>query len=241
LSKALIRDTMPAMRTGTGQIVEVVAGGAGEVNARVICPPELVPSPGKYILASYPGDETAVLATPLFQTAVFADGFLAAPPLPGGWIPGVSLYLSGPLGRGFDLPPRVPRMSLVALGGTVSRLMPLITQALAIGTDTALFTSAALPPLPPALEVYPPSELSENLAWADFMAFDLPITRLSTLRDTLGLLPHDRLPCPAQTLMFSPMPCGGVGDCGVCAVPARRSYKLACKDGPVFDLNDIRW
>jgi hypothetical protein len=232
---------MPAMHTGTGHIVEVVAGGAGEVNARIVCPPELVPSPGKYILANIPADETAVLATPLFQTAVFSDGFVAAPPLPDGWVPGVSLNLYGPLGHGFDLPPRVCRLSLVALGVTISRLMPLITKALAKDTDTALFTSAALPPLPAALEVYPLSELPENLSWADFMAFDLPIGRLSTLRDALGLLPHDQLSCPAQALITSPMPCGGFGDCGVCAVPARRLYKLACKDGPVFDLKDIRW
>jgi NAD(P)H-flavin reductase len=37
------------------------------------------------------------------------------------------------------------------------------------------------------------------------------------------------------------MPCSGLADCGVCAVPARRGYKLACKDGPVFDLDELDW
>jgi hypothetical protein len=35
------------------------------------------------------------------------------------------------------------------------------------------------------------------------------------------------------------MPCAGLADCGVCAVELRRGWKLACKDGPVFDLRDI--
>jgi len=36
-----------------------------------------------------------------------------------------------------------------------------------------------------------------------------------------------------------PMPCGGLGDCGLCAVDLKRGWKLACKDGPVFDLNEL--
>jgi NAD(P)H-flavin reductase len=35
------------------------------------------------------------------------------------------------------------------------------------------------------------------------------------------------------------MPCGGVADCGACAVETRLGWKLACEDGPVFDLIDL--
>jgi hypothetical protein len=30
-----------------------------------------------------------------------------------------------------------------------------------------------------------------------------------------------------------------MGECGVCAVNLRKGYKLACKDGPVFDLRSL--
>jgi dihydroorotate dehydrogenase electron transfer subunit len=39
----------------------------------------------------------------------------------------------------------------------------------------------------------------------------------------------------AQALVVPPMPCG-VGACGGCAVSTYRAPKLACTDGPVFDL-----
>jgi hypothetical protein len=32
-----------------------------------------------------------------------------------------------------------------------------------------------------------------------------------------------------------------MADCGVCGVKGRRGWRLACKDGPVFDLNDLEW
>jgi NAD(P)H-flavin reductase len=40
-------------------------------------------------------------------------------------------------------------------------------------------------------------------------------------------------------LVVAPMPCGGLAECGVCAVTTRRGWKLACKDGPVFDLGEL--
>ena len=43
----------------------------------------------------------------------------------------------------------------------------------------------------------------------------------------------------AQALIVTPMPCGGIAECGVCAVTVRRGWKMACKDGPVFDLKEL--
>jgi dihydroorotate dehydrogenase electron transfer subunit len=62
------------------------------------------------------------------------------------------------------------------------------------------------------------------------------------LRKSLQLRAHEYLPCPAQVLVTSPMPCGGIAECGVCALPLRKKgYVLTCKDGPVFNLNQLRW
>jgi hypothetical protein len=30
-----------------------------------------------------------------------------------------------------------------------------------------------------------------------------------------------------------------MGKCGVCAVKVKRGWKMACVDGPVFDLKDL--
>ena len=43
----------------------------------------------------------------------------------------------------------------------------------------------------------------------------------------------------AQALVAPPVACG-VGACRGCAVPVERGFKLACTDGPVFDLLDLR-
>jgi len=47
------------------------------------------------------------------------------------------------------------------------------------------------------------------------------------------------LPCPAQALVHQIMPCGALAGCGACAVETRLGWKLACNDGPVFDLIDL--
>jgi ferredoxin len=41
--------------------------------------------------------------------------------------------------------------------------------------------------------------------------------------------------CEGQMLIHTPVPCGGMADCGICAVTLRSGWKLACKEGPVFD------
>jgi dihydroorotate dehydrogenase electron transfer subunit len=44
-----------------------------------------------------------------------------------------------------------------------------------------------------------------------------------------------------KALVMTPIPCGGIAECGACAVPAHRGWKLACRDGPVFNLNELAW
>ena len=129
---------------------------------------------------------------------------------------------------------------MAALGETISRLLPVIHQALALEASIALFTDQAIPSLPLALEISPLSALPEALTWADFLALDLPLESVPDLRQTLGLAPEaQRLPCLAQALVYSAMPCAGLAECGACATPSRRGWKLACKDGPVFALEDL--
>ena len=233
------------MRLYTARVVEIQLDASG-LAAWVECPSTATPHPGQYALAWDPQDRQAPLATTLFPTAISPGGFLAAPPIPVFWTPGTVLALRGPLGHGFHLPVACRRMALVGLGDTIARLAPLIPAALAQEAAVALFSDASLPTsLASAVEAYPLSALPELLTWADFIAIDLPLAALPDLRSRLGLSASmDRNPhlhCPAQALVFSPMPCGGLAECGVCAVPAQRGWKLACNDGPVFNLHEITW
>lgn len=249
------------MRADTGKIIVIQMENGGSRAANIACPPKMVPAPGKYILARNPAGSDSVVGWLLFpggipsprpssrQSALQTDSFssFTAGPIPSTWRPGDSLNLRGPLGHGFRLPKNARRLALVALGDTASRLLTLIPPALESGADIALFCEAPLhprthAPLPSIVEIHSLSDLPEIKSWPDFLALDLPLDALPTLRQTLGLGPHERLPCPAQALIWTPMPCGALADCGVCAIPARRGgYKLACKDGPVFDLNDLEW
>lgn len=75
--------------------------------------------------------------------------------------------------------------------------------------------------------------LAEAAGWADYLALDMP---RSAVQSIPNLFHSAQVNGRAQILLSAPMPCGGRGDCGVCAVTVKRGYKLICKDGPVFDL-----
>ena len=229
------------MRTYSGQVAEIRLDRGGEPAAWVECSRQAIPAPGRYLLAA---DAEAVLAAPLFAAEVSHGGFLGAPPAPARWTPGTRLKLIGPLGRGFRRPADARRLAVAALGDTVARVLPLIAQALGDGLEVALFSDAPLPSLPLALEAQPLDALPESASWVDFLALDLSHARLAELRAVLGLPAARRWPSPAQALIWTAMPCGGIGDCAVCAVPGSAgsrgtSWLLACRDGPVFDLEDL--
>jgi dihydroorotate dehydrogenase electron transfer subunit len=74
--------------------------------------------------------------------------------------------------------------------------------------------------------------------WADYLVVDAPLEALPDFWREMGRT-LTGYSVPGQALVFAPMPCGGLGECGACAVQSHRSWKLACKDGPVFNLKDL--
>ncbi len=228
------------MRVYAGFVREVQwQGGLGRA-AWIECARPAIPAPGRYVMAWSPEEPDAPLATPLFAARIEPQGFLAAPPVPTTWEPGTALQLRGPLGRGFNPPGNLRRLALAGLGEGIARLGPLLQAALEKGAAVALFADQTPPGLPSAVEVNPLETLNEALAWADYLALDLPAPALPGLSRLLGVERGVRaLPCPAQALVHTAMPCGALADCGACAVETRLGWKLACHDGPVFDLIDL--
>jgi dihydroorotate dehydrogenase electron transfer subunit len=79
---------------------------------------------------------------------------------------------------------------------------------------------------------------ADTLRWADVLAVALPFEILSTVAQRVR---HHRLQWTdgmVQALVLPPPACH-VGVCGVCTVPTRQGYRLACVDGPVFDLKQV--
>jgi hypothetical protein len=165
-----------------------------------------------------------------------ADAWLAADPLPATWQPGTRLSLRGPLGHGFHLPATAHRVALAALDQSFSRLLPLVELALAQGAAVALCGMNLPAHLPSAVEVLPLEALPELAAWADYLALDLALAGLETLPVRLGLVEGAHPEAKIELLPRLPMPCGGLGECGICAVPVRKGWQPACTAGPVFDF-----
>ncbi len=237
------------VKQGTGELIELYLE-SGLTGGRLFCPQNLIPSPGQYLLAHDP-DSNAPLPVPVFNAGSVPGGFLIGPPIPRAWQPGTTLSLRGPLGRGFSLPNSARCVALVALGETYARLKCLLANALKQDASVVLVSDLELNELPSEVEIQPVSALAEIAKWGDYLAIDIPRQSLPGLREMLGLSQQTRArfeaqavsprraPGPNGVLVHTTMPCGGMGECGVCAVTVRRGWKLACKDGPVFDLKEL--
>jgi len=222
-------------------------------------------APGRFVLADLGG----YLRTPLFPARIEAEGFdvLVPPNHPVVTLrPRDEVNLIGSLGRGFEVSTEIRRLLLVADTAHLPVLLPL-TQSRnrvfqkkpgfpsSVALLLSALTAAELYPirlLPPALEVHvvtangsaghhgSPLDLFPDLArWADCICIAGDPTTYPALAEIVRkvrLGPGHRF---AQTLVVPPMACG-VGACQGCAVPVARGTKLACTDGPVFDLLELR-
>lgn len=224
------------MHTGNGQVLELILED-GDRYVRVSCPPNLTTGPGQYLLAS--DGSAAALPVPLVHTDSAPEGFVAVAPATAGWTPGLVLHLRGPLGRGFSLPLTARRVALVAFDDSPARLKGLIRPALRQGAAIVLIGNSAPDTLPDDVEVQPLSVLDEILEWSDYAAFDIAREHLRQFKQEMGQRNQQAFGIGAQILIRTPVPCGGIAECGVCAVTLRSEWKLACKNGPVFDWGDL--
>ena len=214
--------------------------------ARIACAPGLIPAPGQYLLAHDPASDDP-LAVPLFSCGSLADGFLAAPPLPRTWNPGLGLSLRGPLGHGFHLPASAQRVALVAWEASPAPLLSLLESIRSQNASVAL--ACDLSPkgasnsselnLPSDIEIQPLAALEELFTWSDYIAMVAPRTSLPGWRERLGRVDRRTVTREAQVLLLAPMPCGALAQCGVCSVECKGGNHLVCVDGPVFDLAEL--
>lgn len=230
------RVNISPMKSGKGQALEIYLDGSAHIH----CPSDLIPAPGQYLLASAASDSP--LAVPIFLSESTPDGFRAAPPLPSAWTPGTRLQFRGPFGHGFALPTSARRVALIAFDDSPARLRGLIAPALKQSAAITLVCDSAPEDLSEDVEIQPLKYLNEIWKWADYAALDVARENLPRLMEMLGYDRAERsrsAPREAQVLIRTSMPCGTSAECGVCAVNMRGGWKMACKDGPVFNLNEL--
>jgi NAD(P)H-flavin reductase len=223
------------MHMGIGRVTELILQD-GRRAARISCPAELIPAPGQYALAS--DDSRAPLPVSLSVTDSAPGGFIALP-IPDHWMPSLEISLRGPLGNGFKLPASARKIALVASEVLPSRLRGLIRPALSQGAAVVFVSDSLVENLSDEVEAQPLSALNEIMEWADYAAFDAPREAVPGLRERLGKLNQASAWKEAEVFIQTPVPCGGIAECGVCAVVTKSGWKMACKDGPVFALGEL--
>lgn len=176
--------------------------------------------------------------------------------------PGDRLDLLGPLGQGFTLKRNTRNLLLVAGGMGIAPLVAMAEEGLRRGCAVVLALGARsredLYPtalLPPPVEVHLATEdgtagrsgpVTSLLAdpelglfpWADQVMACGPRPMLAEMAAVVRA-GRMRLPAGfAQVSLEERMACG-VGACLGCVVPTRKGYRRVCRDGPVFDLQEV--
>lgn len=230
-----MRVNISPMKIGEGQLHEIYLNSS----AWIICPPELIPSPGQYLLAHAHGSDSP-LAVPLFFSDSAPNGFRCAPLTDSAWNPGARLHLRGPLGHGFSVPEFARKVALIAFDESPARLRGLISIALKQAAEVVLVSNFAVDDIPEAVEVQPLQAMLDIYQWADYAAFDVARENLNQLREMLGKIGQAKSAREAQVLVRAPMPCGALAECGICALTIRHEWKMICKDGPVFAMGELK-
>lgn len=223
------------------------------VNSRVLstsvdcfeieCPDGLYFDVGQYFLAS----STEILeAAPLvlFPIAKEDRKLKISLPFPDQWLTGMPLMIRGPLGKGFTLPVAARRIALVHFGISAqhgSVFAPLIESGLNAGGEVVFYGDTLPINLPTAVEVLPLNQVADTWKWADYMAAEIEQSQLDILLQLLMQKTESRLPDQSEVLIHTPLICGGAAECGLCSVKTQKGYRLACKDGPVFSLDDLEF
>ncbi|MCX6053477.1 MAG: hypothetical protein NTZ74_00900 [Chloroflexi bacterium] len=226
------------MKTFTAKLLDLLSVN-GEVCTRIESPPSISPRPGQYLLA-FSNEGSELLPTALFPCREDHSGITYTGKLPLSWVPGMGITCRGPFGNGFHLPALAKRVALSSSQRSLThRLYSLAEQALSRGAEVTLLSDEIITDLAPEIEVLPKSSSREVLKWADFVGLVSTIPEMQELKKDLSLDHHSFHPFPIEVMLDIPLACAGRAECGICGVSTRRGWKLGCKEGPVFSLDDL--
>lgn len=195
-----------------------------------------VPEPGEFFLAFAPRSSQGLPAA-LFRYEMDPESLTLCGNFPTEWQPGTSINIQGPLGNGFHPPSIAGKIALLAIDASLSdRLYALMLQSLSRGLAVTWVADSIPEQFPPQVELLNSSDLLEAVNWSDYTAAAVTLTGLSSLINKFDR--HADLKKKVDVLINVPLICGNAR-CGVCAVETKKGWKLACKDGPVFNLEEV--
>jgi dihydroorotate dehydrogenase electron transfer subunit len=179
---------------------------------------------------------------------------------------GNSVDIYGPLGNGFSINPSSQNLLLISGGIGIAPLFFLAMQARECGYSVKLLRGAS-GELKPSKGINPsqhyPAELlphgievetitssrdgktgmvlelisQQVVDWADQIFACGPVPMYRTMANKKQRLLMEK---PVQVSLETRMGCG-LGTCNSCTIRTKHGLQQVCKDGPVFELDDIFW
>lgn len=172
---------------------------------------------------------------------------------------GEILDVLGPLGNGFSIPGSAKNLLLIAGGAGIAPLVFLAQRAPAQGKNVKLVIGAQT-----ARQLYPEEQLPPGIERI-FVTEDASRGEKGTVTQFLAMhtgdlvMWSDRIYACGPLAMYQEierqgwhrkrtvqvslevrMGCG-IGACYGCSIMTRKGMKQVCKDGPVFNIEDILW
>jgi dihydroorotate dehydrogenase electron transfer subunit len=214
--------------------------------------PELPPlRAGQLLLARWPGRydpyvRAAHFAIPSAESCliIVSTGEHKARPYEVGDV----LDVLAPVGKGFRLEASTRRLllagdewslaPLLALANEATQKQVAVTLLIQQSSSVGRFYEALLP-LDVEFQVAPQWDVSaELLDWCDQVCVAGPHSTYIRLKERIAESAVVHTAGFAQAVVVPAMPCG-FGACLGCAVETTRGLKLACVEGPVFDLMEL--
>ncbi|MBI4786876.1 MAG: hypothetical protein HY782_07520 [Chloroflexi bacterium] len=215
--------------------------------------PELAPQmrPGQFALVRDPATFDPYLRRTawFYQTTGERVAFTlpACDPLVTRTRVGDTLDVLAPLGRAVEFDARARHILLVGEGARTAPLIAIAQHAIERGRAVVLAGQSvsaeqAFPAhlLSPEIEYHGGRDVldTELLAWADAIVASGSDDLYRALAESVRAARYRLETGFARVLMDIAMPCG-TGACYACAVETARGVRLACADGPAFDLAEF--
>jgi len=201
--------------------------------------------PGQYLLLNDANPDGAMVPIAVFPIENTSTGIRIAPPTPTDWSPGLSISGMGPLGNGFHVPAITRKLSLVCYHSSPQLILSLASEVLSRGGEANLYWELpvigdTILPFQSSLEILPIHAVEDAFLWADTIAIDVPFSCIDKIRQLWKMTGKLHLGKSVEVLIRHDMPCGGMGECGVCSIPTRKGgWKMVCKDGPVLKWDEL--
>jgi dihydroorotate dehydrogenase electron transfer subunit len=165
---------------------------------------------------------------------------------------GNEVSMVGPLGKPFQLEKSTRHLLLIGFGATLPALLMLAHEAAQREVAVVLHAGATEPSLLPPPFLLPPTVeyqsfdtagqergYLQSLSWADQVAGALALEEVGPLVEAVRRAKIRWERGYVQIVLDGPLPCVS-GTCLGCLIDTREGMRLRCKDGPVFDLRDLR-